>query len=195
MLGGTWTKLFFGFNRWNFGVPMSNPQPPGPSSFEKHTAKYPFHPVSYLRCLGLCICRWQLGLKLRSWSPQCCFQNFGSRRARTCISCRKDSPWHVTERDILGLHCEIWRMVPSIHSTYTSHTLLLWPLLLPWCCKHGAAWQMLQRRIQFVPIPVEWLHPKLFRHWANWNSENPSKNIIKQGFSHGFPMEQQPTFG
>ena len=46
---------------------------------------------------------------------------------------------------ILRLHCEIWRMVPYIHSTYTSHTLLLWPLLLPWCCKHGAAWQMLQR--------------------------------------------------
>ena len=137
-------QILFRFQPLEFwGCPCQIPNPQGPQVSKKHTAKEPFHPVSYLRCLSLC--RWQLGLKLRSWSPQCCFQNFGSRRARTCISCRKDSPWHVTERDILGLHCEIWRMVPSIHSTYTSHTLLLWPLLLPWCCKHGAAWQMLQR--------------------------------------------------
>ena len=50
--------------------------------------------------------------------------------------------------------------------------------------------------VAFNSFPFQWNDSTLlFRHWANWNSGNPSKNIIKQGFPMVFPWNNNQRLG
>ena len=143
MLGGTWTKFFFGFNRWNFGGAHVKSPTPRALKFRKnirqrsHFIPFPIF-AAWVCAVG------NLGSNCDPEVLNAAFKTSEVEGPGPASHVEKTHP-DMSPSVILRLHCEIWRMVPYIHSTYTSHTLLLWPLLLPWCCKHGAAWQMLQR--------------------------------------------------